>query len=65
MSEYRGEVKWTTEEDEEKNKVKEMADKGVGMIRRRRGKIGNRVRYARRKNRKEIAKRDCEWKNKK
>lgn len=48
-----------------KNKVKEMADKGVGMIRRRRGKIGNRVRYARRKKRKEIAKRDCEWKNKK
>lgn len=65
MSEYRGEVKRTTEEDEEKNKVKEMADKGVGMIRRRRGKIGNRVRYARRKKRKEIATRDCEWKNKK
>lgn len=51
MSEYRGEVKWTTEEDEEKNKVKEMADTGVGMIRRRREKIGNRVRYARRKKR--------------
>lgn len=51
MSEYRGEVKRTTEEDEEKNKVKEMADTGDGMIRRRRGKIGNRVRYARRKKR--------------